>query len=180
MLAVCLAILPGMMVERLAPAASRVAPAWRASSDPELRPQRREFLSKAMAAAVAMPPALAHASYAMQVRACRAGGWRRVRLTRARPVPQMAAQESYDQRKKSGYVPTATSDKEVIASIQSSIDQKRRFREEAGELGAVGYTYTKYTARARMEMEASQAAAGSGDEAKQSRYARPEDFLPGL
>ncbi len=108
----------------------------------------------------------------------RSGGLRRARLTRVRPPAQTAAQNSYEERKKSGFKPVATSDKDTLASIQADIDKKRRFREDAGELGAVGYTYTKYTARERMEMEAAQAAAAA-DDPKRSRYARPEDFLDG-
>ena len=95
-----------------------------------------------------------------------------------RPPTQTAAQNSYEERKKSGFKPVATSDKDTLAAIQADIDKKRRFREDAGELGAVGYTYTKYTARERMEMEAAQAAAAA-DDPKRSRYARPEDFLDG-
>ena len=51
---------------RLAPAAATSA--RRSFLDLESRPQRRELILTTMAAFTAMPPTLAHASYALQAR----------------------------------------------------------------------------------------------------------------
>jgi hypothetical protein len=45
-------------------------------------------------------------------------------------------------------------EKAAYASVEASIDQKRRFRDDAGELGYVGGSYTKKSAGDRFDQSA--------------------------
>jgi hypothetical protein len=65
-------------------------------------PSRRSFLGAALAA-VAATPRPASASYALYA----------------------ASQQSYDDRKKTGFVPVATNDRATLQSIQDDLDKKR-------------------------------------------------------
>jgi len=62
----------------------------------------------------------------------------------------------------------------AYASIQAALEEKRPYREEAGELGYVGGSYTKKSAADRLEFDEKQkkAAASSG-----GSYMRAEDLV---
>ena len=69
-------------------------------------------------------------------------------------------------------------EKAVYASVEASIDQKRRFRDDAGELGYVGGEYTKKSAAGRAQYDAKVAEEqAAATRAMQSKYAQASDFL---
>eukprot|EP00966_Prymnesium_polylepis_P110692 2560464-Prymnesium_polylepis.1 len=70
-------------------------------------------------------------------------------------------------------------ERQVYDSIEQSLDQKRRFRPEVGELGYVGGDYTKKASADRAEYD--EAMKRSAEKTRQALgamgYARAEDFL---
>jgi hypothetical protein len=60
----------------------------------------------------------------------------------------------------------------VYSKIEAALDEKRRFRDDAGALGYVGGEYTKKSAGDRLEYEKAKA------ETQQDKgYTRAEDFV---
>ena len=102
----------------------------------------------AAAAAIFAPASPAHASYAMT----------------------QAAQSSHTWE-------ATSKDKEraVYASIEAALDEKRRFRDDAGELGYVGGSYTKKSAKKAQKLESAQQ---QTEDSSGSKYMQlPEDLM---
>jgi hypothetical protein len=62
----------------------------------------------------------------------------------------------------------------VYNKIEAALDEKRRFRDDAGSLGYVGGEYTKKSAGNRLEYERAKA---ENKQEKSTSYARAEDFM---